>query len=227
MNLSNNNNCIITRSNPKHVTSHNVLGNPCPFLMQSNCWRFPGCIERSRMHRQSSSHSCSIGVRSGLTKLTRFVLSSAHTWLPRQRGSYQLLDDVNWLRLEREWKPIVFKRVIFRNDPLSIQCHTAWTGLIKTVTVFNNLMQNWLLKKMISNIFSFLNNVSIITPKSDWWVSFVIEYITHELLKHCQRYNYNVWNSIDNLMYTGVALMTQLRTCLIKIVKFKGGHLLW
>ena len=27
--------------------------------------------------------------------------------------------------------------------------------------------------------------------------------------------------------YTGVALITQLRTCVIKIVIFKGGHLMW
>ena len=34
--LSCNNNCIITRPNQKHVTSLNVLGNPRPFLMESN-----------------------------------------------------------------------------------------------------------------------------------------------------------------------------------------------
>ena len=36
MTLSCSNNCLITRSNQKHVTSHNVLGNPRPFLMENN-----------------------------------------------------------------------------------------------------------------------------------------------------------------------------------------------
>ena len=36
MTLSCSNNCLITRLNQKHVTPHNVLGNPRPFLMESN-----------------------------------------------------------------------------------------------------------------------------------------------------------------------------------------------
>ena len=36
MTLSCSNNCLITRSNQKHVTQDNVLGNPRPFLMESN-----------------------------------------------------------------------------------------------------------------------------------------------------------------------------------------------
>ena len=36
MTLSCSNNCLITRSNQKHVTPHNVLGNPRQFLMESN-----------------------------------------------------------------------------------------------------------------------------------------------------------------------------------------------
>ena len=39
--------------------------------------------------------------------------------------------------------------VIFRNDPLSIPCCTGWMGLSKTVTLFINLMHNWLLKNMV------------------------------------------------------------------------------
>ena len=36
MALSCSNNCLITRSNQKHSTPHNVLGNPRPFFMESN-----------------------------------------------------------------------------------------------------------------------------------------------------------------------------------------------
>ena len=110
MTLSCSNNCIITRSNQKHVTPHNALGNPHPFLMESNLKlsKITRLHWTIRMRRQSSSNNCSIVLRSGLTKLTRFVLVSAHTWLPRQRGTYRFLDEENWLRLELEWKPIVW-----------------------------------------------------------------------------------------------------------------------
>ena len=39
-------------------------------------------------------------------------------------------------------KTSCLKLVIFRNDPLSIHCRAARTGLSKTVTLFNNLMHN-------------------------------------------------------------------------------------
>ena len=34
------------------------------------------------------------------------------------------------------------KLVIFRNDPLSIHWRTAWPGLSRSVTLFNNLMHS-------------------------------------------------------------------------------------
>ena len=54
--------------------------------------------------------------------------------------------------------------VIFRNDPLSIHWRTAWTGLSKSATLFNNL-NNGLLKNMVYNIFWFLNYFTIIALK--------------------------------------------------------------
>ena len=80
MTLSCSNNCLIARSNQKHVTPYNVLENPRPFLMESNLklWKIPMLhSKRSRMRRRA--HPSYIVLRSGLTKLTRFVLASAHT----------------------------------------------------------------------------------------------------------------------------------------------------
>ena len=34
-------------------------------------------------------------MKSGLTKLTRFVLASTHSRWPHQKGTYRLLDEVN------------------------------------------------------------------------------------------------------------------------------------
>ena len=52
-------------------------------------------IEDSKvaLNGKSASHSYSIGLRSGLTRLTR-VLGSAYIEWPRQRGIYQLFDEV-------------------------------------------------------------------------------------------------------------------------------------
>ena len=69
MALSCSNNCLIMRSNQKHVTQHNGLGNPRPFLMDSNLKlsRILNCTERSPLRHQSSSNNCSIELRSSLT----------------------------------------------------------------------------------------------------------------------------------------------------------------
>ena len=89
-----------------------------------------------------------------------------------------------WTDLELEWKSIeCLKLVIFRNDPLSINWRTAGMGLSKTVTLFNNLMYNWLLKNMVQNLFWFLNYSTIFALKSDWWFSFVVEYIWEQFPK--------------------------------------------
>ena len=110
MTLSCSNNCLRTRSNQKNVPSHYLLWNPCPFLMESN-------LELSKIPRlhwmiQDASQELipqrSIGLRSELTKITRFVLASAHTRWLCQRETYRLLGEVNWLRLEFESKPIVW-----------------------------------------------------------------------------------------------------------------------
>ena len=37
----------------------------------------------------------------------------------------------------------------------------------------------------------------------------------------------NVAEYFEGYLYIGVAPITQLRTCVIQIVAFKGGHLMW
>ena len=119
MTLSCSNNCLITRSNQKHVTQHNVLENPRPFLMQSNLklsrilrlyWMIQGAspeLIQQLLYR--------IEIQAYLTYAV--FLASAHTWLPFQRGTYRLLDEVNWLRIELEWKPIVWNLSILEMTP--------------------------------------------------------------------------------------------------------------
>ena len=121
MTLSCSNNCLITRSNQKHVMPHNVLCNPHPFLMESNMklskipklhWAILDALPELIQQLQYS-----IVLRSGLTNLTWFVLASAHTCLPHQRGTYWLLDELNLFRLELEWKPIVWNLSFLEMTP--------------------------------------------------------------------------------------------------------------
>ena len=110
MTLSCSNNCIITRSNWKHVTLNNVLGNPHPFLMESNL----KLSKIPRLHRTILDASQELipqllsWIENGLTRLARCVLASTHTRWSRLRGTYRLLDEVNGFRREHERKPIVW-----------------------------------------------------------------------------------------------------------------------
>ena len=60
-------------SNACDVTQR--YGNPCQFLMMSN----PNLLHLT-IPNTSSSHRCSIRLRSGLTKQGRFVWACEHTW---------------------------------------------------------------------------------------------------------------------------------------------------
>ena len=123
--------------------------------------------------------------------LRAFNLTSSSCSYCCRRDSRPFFDDFNsselyWTRSRYSFCSV--KLVIFENDPLSIHWRTAWTDLSKTVTLFIELMQNWLLRNMVSIYFHFFILFSIIAPRSDWWVSFVAEYI----------YNWRVWNIFNS-----------------------------
>ena len=149
MTYSCSNNCLITRSNQKHVTQHTVLGNPRQCLIESN-------LKLSRIQRLywTISDASSELIQHLLYRIeiqAYLILASAHTWLPRQRGTYRftVIGRSELIKTRSGVKTNYLKRVIFRNDPLSIHWRTAWTGLSKTNTLFNNLMHSWLLKNMV------------------------------------------------------------------------------
>ena len=128
------------------------------------------------MRRQSSFNNCSIDWDPGLQNLYGLFAFCTHLIASSERdipviGRSELINTRTWVKTN------CLKLVIFRNDPLYIHWRTAWTGLSETVTLFNNLMHNWLLKKMVINIFWFFNYFTITAPKCDWWISFVVEYV--------------------------------------------------
>ena len=109
--ISCSNNCLITRSNQKHVTPHNVLGDPRPFLMESNLK-----LKILRLHRTIPDASPDliqqmlyrIEIRAGLFW---FLLTlDCLIWEDH-------MDELNWLRLELEWKPIVSNLSILEMTP--------------------------------------------------------------------------------------------------------------
>ena len=134
MTLSCSNNCFIPRANQKHVTPHNVLGNPRPFLMESNLklskilrlhWTIPDTSPEliQRIERRAYK---TYAVRFGFCN--HLIASSERV------GRSELISEN---KLSETW-----------NDPLSIHWLTTRTGLSKTVTLFNNLMHNCFLKNI-------------------------------------------------------------------------------
>ena len=123
--LSYSKNCIIAMLNWKHITLHNVLGNLHPFLMETNL----KLSKIPRLHWTILHASPELipqllyWIENGLTRLTLFVLASAHTWWPRLRGTYRLLDEVNGFRPKHEWKPIVWNLSFLEMNP------SRYTGL--------------------------------------------------------------------------------------------------
>ena len=59
--------------------------------------------------------------------------------------------ELNWTKSRYSFSSE--KLVIFENDPLSIHWRTAWKNLSKTVKLFNESMQNWLLRIWYKYIF--------------------------------------------------------------------------
>ena len=101
MNLSCSNNCLITRSNQKHVTQHTVLGNPRQFLMESN-------LKLSRIQRLSWTipDASSELIQQLLYRIeiqAYLILASATLYCLVREGYAGY-----WIRLDLEWKPIVW-----------------------------------------------------------------------------------------------------------------------
>ena len=144
MTLSCSYNCLITRSNQKHVTPHNVLGNPRPFLMESNLklsmiprlhWKIPDALPeltKQLIYR--------IEIRAYLTFAVCFGFCTQLSAFSER--DIPVIGRSELIRTRTREKTNCLKLVIFKNDPLSIHWRTAWTGLSKTVTLFNNLMHN-------------------------------------------------------------------------------------
>ena len=106
------------QSKSMYITSHNVLWNPRPFLIVSNLklakfprlhWTIPDASPESFL-------SCSIELRSGLTKLTWFILASAHNrWFVKEGhiGYWTKLTSLD----ENEWKSIVWNLSFLEMTP--------------------------------------------------------------------------------------------------------------
>ena len=149
--LSCSNNCLITRLNQKHVTPHNILGNPRRFLMENNLklskiprlhWTIPDAspeLIQQLLYR--------IEIRPYLTYAVCFGFCKHLIALSVR--DIPVIGRSELIKTRTRVKTNCLKLVIFRNDPLSIHWRTAWTGLSKTVTLFNTLMHNWLLKNMV------------------------------------------------------------------------------
>ena len=46
-------------------------------------------------------------------------------------------------------------------------------------------------------------------------------------IRYVSRFTFLYYSKVNPLYTIGVAPIAQLRTCVIKIVAFKGGHLMW
>ena len=151
MTLSCSNNCLITRSNQKHVTQQNVLGNPRPFLMESNLklsriprlyWTIPGAspeLIQQLLYRIEIQAYFTYAVCFGFRL---HLIASSERDIP-------VIGRGDLIKNRTGVKTNCLKLVIFRNDPMSIHWRTAWTGLSRTVTLLNNLIHSWLLKNMV------------------------------------------------------------------------------
>ena len=121
------NKCIITRSNWKHVTLHNILGNPGPFLMESNL----KLSKIPRLHWTIPDASSEL-----IPQLHYRILGLLnYRRLFRHLGTLNGLVSGFWtkwlIKTRTRVKTNSLKLVIFRNDPLSIPWRTAWTIKVK------------------------------------------------------------------------------------------------
>ena len=116
-----------------------------------------------------------------LCGVTCFWFDLVTRQLLRQERVMSVMDELNSSELIQTRTRYSFsseKLVIFENEPLSKHWRIALIDLSKTVTLFNEMMQNWLLRNMVWIHFHFLILISINAPRSDWWVYFVVEYIS-------------------------------------------------
>ena len=151
MTLSCCNNCLIRRSNQKRVMPHNAIETPRPLLMESNLilskilrLHWTNLDTLTELIKQLLYH---IEIRANKIYAVCFgfcahLIASSERDIPVIAQS-ELIKTRIWVKTN------CLKLVIFRNDPFSINWRTAWLGLSKTVTLFNNLVQNWLLKNMV------------------------------------------------------------------------------
>ena len=66
-----------------------------------------------------------------------------------------------------------------------------------------------------------MNGICLYIPKFEYLIYFA------ELILSCNSSNSPTDEISVPIAYISVASVTQLRTCVIKIVIFKGGHLMW
>ena len=93
-----------------------------------------------------------------------------------RKGSCPLLDEFN-SNVPKTRYSFSRKNCHFWKWPQSKHWRTAWTDFSKKNKLFNVLMQNWLFSTMVYIYFHFLILFSRIALRSDWWVSFVVEYM--------------------------------------------------